>query len=70
MVSHDCRDKNVQESKTRKRREERVKKTTTADDDEDKWETVTRPGKQLTIQVSVGGVMFGFTESQPFVFMY
>ncbi len=48
-MSHDCRDKGVQESKTRKRREERVKKPTAADDDE--WETVTRTGKQLTIQV-------------------
>ncbi len=48
-MSHDCRDKGVQESKTRKRREERVKKPTAGDDDE--WETVTRTGKQLTIQV-------------------
>ncbi|XP_064392162.1 eukaryotic translation initiation factor 3 subunit C-like [Halichondria panicea] len=44
------RDKNVQESKTRKRREERIRKPIAPDDDDEDWETVTRLGKQMTIQ--------------------
>ena len=43
----------MQESKTRKRREERIRKPIAPDDDDEDWETVTRPGKQMTIQVCV-----------------
>ncbi len=43
----------MQESKTRKRREERIRKPIAPDDDDEDWETVTRPGKQMTIQVGM-----------------
>ncbi len=43
----------MQESTTRKRREEKIRKPVAADDDDEDWETVTRPGKQMTIQASM-----------------